>query len=201
MGHGGVTSVHGWLGTSAGLALGGQSVEVLAAPDNGSGSFSPVATTTTAADGVERDHPRGSITDHPGGLQRRRGLAAVPVEHVHETVPAEVRLISVSPRRVAWGGTVRLVGQLVGGYLPRGGALVRLRIGEGSAVTTYGVREHVGGRGRFVASYTFGAGLSAIQRAFWFQVASLPMGDYPFAPADSRRVSVLVGGHPAHARR
>ncbi|MGA9859684.1 MAG: hypothetical protein WBQ18_17600 [Solirubrobacteraceae bacterium] len=202
VGHGGVTSVHGWLGTSAGLALGGQSVEVLAAPDNGSGSFSPVATTTTAADGSWS----ATIPAGPSRIIQavyNGGAGSLPSQSsiVHETVPAEVRLISVSPRRVAWGGTVRLVGQLVGGYLPRGGALVRLRIGEASAVTTYGVREHVGGRGRFVASYTFGAGLSAIQRAFWFQVASLPMGDYPFAPADSRRVSVLVGGHPAHARR
>ena len=39
---------------------------------------------------------------------------------VHVVVPAKVRLISVSPRRVAWGGTVRIVGQLIGG-LPAAG--------------------------------------------------------------------------------
>jgi hypothetical protein len=96
---------------------------------------------------------------------------------------------------------VRLTGRLVGGYLPAGGALVRLRIGLGSAVTTYGVREHVGGRGRFSTSYTFGAGVPAVHRSFWFQVASLPMGDYPYAPAGSRRLSVAVGGHPPPSRR
>ena len=105
-------------------------------------------------------------------------------------------MLQVTPRRVAWGGTVRLVGQLKGGYLPRGGALVRLRIGEGSAVTTYGVREHVHGNGRFSTTYHFGEGEASVHRSFWFQIASLPMGDYPYAPSASRRVSVTVGGHP-----
>ena len=54
-------------------------------------------------------------------------------------VPAKVKLLSVT-RRVAWGGTVRITGQLLGGYLPPGGALVRLRIGQGSSFQTYGVR-------------------------------------------------------------
>jgi hypothetical protein len=120
---------------------------------------------------------------------------------VRETVPAEVKLLSVWPRTVAWGGTVRLVGQLVGGYLPPGGALVRLRIGQGAAVTTYGVREHVAGNGRFATTYTFGIGDPAMYRSFWFQIASLPMGDYPYGPGASRRVSVLVGGHPVHHHR
>ena len=61
------------------------------------------------------------------------------------SVPAKIELLRVTPRRVAWGGTVRIVGRLEGGYFPPGGALVRLRIGEGSAAVTYGVREHVGG--------------------------------------------------------
>ena len=59
--------------------------------------------------------------------QRKRWLSG----QVTETVPAKVKLVRVVPRRVAWGGTVRITGQLVGGYLPSGGALVRLRIGLG----------------------------------------------------------------------
>ena len=103
---------------------------------------------------------------------------------------------------MAWGHTIHIVGQLAGGYLPAGGALVRLRIGAGSAFTTYGVHEHVTGTGRFTTTYTFGAGDPAVYRKFWFQVASLPIGDYPYAPANSRKLSVLVGGHPTtgHAR-
>jgi hypothetical protein len=122
---------------------------------------------------------------------------------VHLEVPAKVKLIGITPRRVAWGGTIHLVGQLQGGYLPPGGALVRLRIGYGPAYTTYGVQEHVTGSGRFSTPYTFGAGDPSVHRSYWFQVASLPMGNYPYAPASSRRLSVTVGGHPPanHRRR
>jgi len=95
---------------------------------------------------------------------------------------------------VPWGGTVHIAGELDGGYLPPGGALVRLRIGFGSAYTTYGVQEHVSGNGRFTTTYMFGAGVPSVHRAYWFQLASLPMGDYPFAPANSNRSTVLVGG-------
>jgi hypothetical protein len=195
--YGQTTIVNGWLGTDNGLALGGQPVEVLTAPDNGTGDFTPVATTTTAANGAwTATLPAGPSrlieAAYGGGPDVLPALSAT----VRETVPAEITLIGVSPRRVAWGGTVRLSGRLQGGYLPAGGALVRLRIGEGSAVTTYGVREHVTGNGQFSTTYTFGAGDPATYRSFWFQIASLPMGDYPYAPANSRRVSVTVGGHP-----
>ena len=92
---------------------------------------------------------------------------------------------------------MHLVGQLEGGYLPPGGALVRLRIGIGAARTTYGIREHVGGDGRFSTSYTFGLGDPSLVQAYWFQIASLPMGNYPYAPASSQRITVIVGGQPA----
>ena len=73
---------------------------------------------------------------------------------------------------------------------------MRLRIGQGSTFQTYGVQEHVTGNGRFTTTYTFGAGYAGILSSFWFQIATLPMGDYPYAPAASRRGSVVVGGHP-----
>ena len=78
---------------------------------------------------------------------------------------------------------------------------MRLRIGEGASYQTYGVQEHVTGSGRFTTMYTFGAGQASSFQRFWFQIASLPMGSYPFAPSDSGRRSVLVGGHPVVARR
>jgi hypothetical protein len=200
--HGKSTTVNGWLGTTSGVALGGQTVEILAAPANGSTVFTPVATAITAANGgwtarIPAGPSRILEAIYNGGGDSLPSLSGT----VSEIVPAKVVLVRVSPRKVAWGGTVKLVGQLKGGYLPPGGALVRLRIGEGSAVTTYGVREHVGGRGRFTTRYTFGAGDPATFRTFWFQVASLPMGSYPYAAANSRRVSVLVGGHPHRRRR
>ena len=175
---------------------------MLAAPDNGSGAFTPVTTVTTAADGgwsaqVPAGPSRLIEAAYGGGSDVLPSLSRT----VTETVPAKVELLRVTPRRVAWGGTIRLVGWLKGGYLPPGGALVRLRIGLGSSVTTYGVHEHVTGNGRFSTTYTFGAGDPATYREFWFQVASLPTGDYPYAPANSRRRTVLVGGHPSTGRR
>ena len=196
--HGKATTVDGWVGLPSGTALAGQKVRILTAPDNGLGRFSTTAVATTSADGTWSARlPAG-----PSRLVEAAYGGAATLEpstsgQVHLVVPAKVELISVSPRRVAWGGTVRIVGKLDGGYLPPGGALVRLRLGQGSGFTTYGVQEHVTGNGRFATTYTFGAGLPVVRQRFWFQIASLPMGgDYPWAPSDSRKVTVLVGGHP-----
>ena len=197
VGHSRRTTVSGWLGLPDGTALGGQVVSVLTAPDNGLGHFTLAAVTTTAANGGwSAPLPAG-----PSRLVEAYYAGAATFEpsvsaQVHAIVPAKVKLISVSPSRVAWGGTVRITGRLVGGYLPPGGALVRLRIGQGSSYQTYGVQEHVTGNGRFTTTYTFGAGYAGIFKSFWFQIATLPMGDYPYAPAASGRRSVLVGGHP-----
>jgi hypothetical protein len=191
------TTVNGYLGTAQGVALGGRTVRVLTAPDNGSGRFTQAAVTRTA--------PNGTWT-----ARLRAGPSRI-VEAVYEgdpttesafsrevkvVVPARVRLLSVSPSRVAWGGTVRIAARLLGGYLPAGGALVRLRIGQGSSYQTYGVETHVTGAGRFTTTYTFGAGYAGIVKRYWFQVASLPIGNYPYAPGASGRRFVLVGGKP-----
>jgi len=194
-GHG--TTVNGWLGTSTGVALAGQAVYVLTAPDNGSDQFAPGAAAVTAADGswtarLPAGPSRLVEAVYYGGPTTEQAISA-PVELV---VPARVKLIRVWPPRVAWGGTVTIVGQLEGGYLPAGGALVRLRIGSGPAYTTYGVQEHVGGNGRFTTTYTFGLGDPAVFESFWFQLASLPMGNYAYAPGVSGRSAVVVGGHP-----
>ena len=195
--HGRGTTVDGWLGTLGGTALGGEPVRVLTAPDNGQERFRLATIVRTAADGSWRAQLRPGPSRlveavYDGGAITESAVSS----QVHLVVPARVKLISISPRRVPWGGTVRIVGQLVGGYLPPGGALVRLRIGFGAAYTTYGVQEHVTGEGRFTATYTFGLGEPGSYRTYWFQIASLPMGDYPWAPASSGKLSVVVGGHP-----
>ena len=189
-------AVHGLYTTAQGVALGGQRVHIFAAPNNGSGPFSQVAVVTTAADGSwSATLPAGpsriirAVTDGTATILPSSG-------QVTTVVPARVRLVKVWPRHVAWGGTVHLVGQLLGGYLPRGGALVRLRIGYGSTYNTYGVEEHVTGDGRFSTVASFGPGDPSVYRTYWFQIASLPMGNYPYAPAASQRVTVIVGGHP-----
>ncbi len=192
-GHG--AEVSGWLGTAGGTALAGQTIRVLAAPDNGLGRFRVAAMAKTTANGSWS----ARLAPGPSRIVEARYSGGPTTESATSAaarliVPAKVQLLGVSPRRVQWGGTVRITGRLVGGYLPAGGALVRLRIGSGSAYTTYGIQEHVTGNGRFSTTYTFGAGQASVRRAFWFQIASLPMGDYPFAPAASRRVGVVVGG-------
>ncbi len=201
VGHGKATTVSGWLGTYTGVALAGQTVEILAAPNDGQNVFTPVATATTAANGgwtatISPGPSRLLEAPYAGGGDAQASLSGL----VSEIVPAKVVLLRVYPRKVAWGQTVHIVGQLKGGYLPPGGALVRLRIGLGSTFVTYGVHEHVGGNGRFTTTYTFGLGDASVLRSYWFQIASLPIGDYPYAPANSRKLSVLVGGPPA-ARR
>jgi hypothetical protein len=96
---------------------------------------------------------------------------------------------------------VRIKGALRDGYLPPGGVNVRLRIGLGMAKATYGVHEHVSGSGRFTTTYTFGAGSAWVHRRYWFQIATLPSGNYPYAPSSSNRVYVRVGGHPKYHHR
>jgi hypothetical protein len=198
VGHGKPTTVDGWLGMPNWTGLAGQTVRVLTAPDNGQGRFAQAAVVTTNANGSwAAKLPAGPSRLVEAAYGGAATLEPSTSSQVHVVVPAKVELISVSPRRVAWGGTVRIVGKLDGGYLPPGGALVRLRLGQGSSYTTYGVQEHVTGNGRFATTYTFGAGLPSVHQTFWFQIASLPMGgDYPWAPSDSRKVNVIVGGHP-----
>jgi hypothetical protein len=188
-------TVAGLYTTSAGLPLAGQAVHIFAAPDNGSGSFAEATTVTTASDGSWN----ATLPPGPSRIIRAvtNGTATILPSsgQVTTIVPARIRLLKVRPRHVAWGGTVHLVGQLLGGYLPPGGALVRLRIGYGSTYETYGVEEHVSGDGRFSTVASFGPGDPSVHRTYWFQIASLPMGNYPYAPAASQRVSVRVGGH------
>jgi len=195
VGHGKTATVRGWLGNYLGVALAGQPVTILTAPNNGLDQFTPAAAVTTAADGTwTATLPPGPSrlieAAYNGGTTTEPSVSA----QIALTVPAKV-LLRVVDQRVAWGGTIRLVGQLQGGYIPPVGALVALRMGEGSNHTDYGVKQRVGGNGRFTSTYTFGEGLASIHRTYWFQAISL-VSNYPFAPGQSRRLTVLVGGHP-----
>lgn len=191
----GVT-IHGLFTTGQGVPLPGQTVDIYASVDNHAGGFHELSAVTTAADGS------WTATLPPGPSRVIRavtyGTATIlpSTAQVTAIVPADIRLLRVWPRRISWGGTVHLTGQLFGSYLPPGGALVRLRIGYGSTYETYGVQEHVTGDGRFSTIATFGSGDASTFRAYWFQIASLPMGDYPYAPGASERVAVTVGGTP-----
>ena len=177
-------TIHGLYMTGQGVPIAGQRVHILAAPDNGFDAFSELTTATTAPRWQLDGHASARTVAHHPGRQTDGTATILPSSgQVTAIVPAQIRLLKVWPRHVAWGGTVHLVGQLLGGYLPAGGALVRLRIGYKSTYNTYGVEEHVIGDGRFSTVATFGPGDPSISRTYWFQLASLPMGNYPFAPA------------------
>ncbi len=191
------TTVGGRLTLNGGAGLSGQTVQVWTAPNNRSGHFAQVVTTKTGASGrwqvslppgpsrLVKAVYDGSSTNEPA----RSSLAKV-------IVPARVEVLRLFPRQVTWGGTVHIIGQLDGGFLPPApaGELVRLRLGYGRSYTTYGVKTDVTGKGRFSVSYKFGPGSAKVVRDYWFQECTLPADDYPYAPACSPRITVRVGG-------
>jgi hypothetical protein len=193
VGYGRGATVSGWLGEPNGIALGGQTVHVMTAPARGSWPFTEAATTTTAANG-------NWSASLPGGPSRlveavydgTSTLEPATSAPVNLLVPASLRVLRVWPRRVRWGGTVRLRLRLLGRYQPVGGVNVRLRYGVGSAYTTYGVRERA--RGVFTVSASPGAGPPSVIQPFWFQECVLPDSGYPYEPSCGRKVTVLVGG-------
>jgi hypothetical protein len=200
VGYGKRATVSGWLGTASGVALAGEPVAIMTAPYNGDDHFTQAATAITTANGTwSATLPAGEsrlVVAQYGGSST---VAPASSAELLLVVRASIRLLGITPRRVAWGGTIHIHGRLSGGWLPPAGELVRLRIGYGNAATTYGVRTHVTGSGRFTTSYTFGAGVPSVYRRYWFDLATLPVGDYPYTPARSRWLSVLVGGHPHYA--
>jgi len=196
-GYGKSATVSGWLGTSSGVALGGQQMSIMTAPNNGSNAFTQAATVTTAADGTwTATLPPGPSRLVEAVFGGTSAVAPASSAELQLVVPASIKLVSISPRKIAWGGTVHISGDILGGYLPTTGELVRLRIGYGKASTTYGVQTHVTGAGSFSTTYTFGAGDPSVRRRYWFELSTLPVGDFAYAPGSSRRLSVLVGGHP-----
>jgi hypothetical protein len=186
-GHG--TTVSGWLGTTTGTALAGQSVGVLAAPDNGSHDFGPVAVVTTGSDGSwSVPLPAG-----PGRLVLAVYNGSTTTEpaasfSVRLVVPARVRL-RIHPARTHWGATIRISGRVLGGYIPVG-KFLRLRIGVAGVKETIGIPD-VRPDGRFRTTFKFAPGNGVVR--YWFSVSTLREADYPYAPATSPRVTVTVG--------
>jgi hypothetical protein len=187
------TSVSGWVGTAQGVALGGQTVQILAAADDGLGRFTPVGVATTAADGswtallpagpsriLQAVYP-GSATVEPSTSQ----LA-------HIIVPASLHL-SVRPRATHWGSTIAIAGHLRGGHVPPAGELVVLRIGWAGGSTEVG-HLYTARDGKFRTTYTFLRGNGTVTYHLWAETASET--DYPFAVGSSKRIRITVG--PQH---
>jgi hypothetical protein len=183
------TTVSGWVGTTAGVALGGQKMQIFSAPDNGSNAFTQTAVVTTEATGVwSAKLPAGPsrLVEAVYGGASTVEPAASPL--IRLLVPAKVK-ISIHPRRVPWGGTIRITGRVLGGYIPRG-KLLRLRIGVAGIRETVGI-PNVQRNGRFQTTWKFASGSGVVR--YWFSISTLSEADYPFAAASSRRVYVTVG--------
>ena len=183
------TTISGWLGLANGTALGGQSVRLYAAPDDGHNHYTPFATVGAASNGVWSARvpagPSRLIVAVYSGSGTTEPAASSAVRLI---VPAKVTL-KIRPTHTHWGGTIRISGRVLGGYIPVG-KLLRLRIG------VVGVRETVGipsvrPDGGFSTMFTFAPGTGTVR--FWLSVSTLREAAYPYAPAASRRVTVTVG--------
>jgi hypothetical protein len=202
--HGRGSTVSGVLLLSDGTPVVGQTVTILAAPNTGDPQFSPISSAVTDTNGFwVAKIPAGPSRLLEAEYAGTSTTASASSTTVKLRVPARLAILSHTTR-VAWGQTVRFTGQLYGGFIPPGGVNLRLRYGYGRSWTTYGVKTHVGGDGRFATSFTFGPGDPRDHLRFRFQFATLPGGAYPWAPAHSNLAEVQVGGHPHahhHPRR
>ncbi|MGA2929752.1 MAG: hypothetical protein ABSG43_27955 [Solirubrobacteraceae bacterium] len=193
-------TVHGVLIGSAGLPLADQPVNVLTAPDNGSGAFAQAASVTTAADGSwSATLPAGSSriiqAAYPGSA------TILPATGQAEVVtPAKVVLTSVTPDRIGWGGTVRITGQVLGGYVPQSSKLLRLDLGPAVDVRVHKIQgiPNISADGQFSTMFRFPRTSIGIAR-LWFTVSTLTEADFPFSPAPSQRLFVTVGVPPQRA--
>jgi hypothetical protein len=187
---GAATTVSGWLGTTDGNALGGQTVQVLTAPNNGSRQFTQVAAVTTAADGSWSARvppgPSRLVVAAYGGANTVEPALSAPARVI---APASIAL-HVRPGATHWGGRIAINGRLKGGYIPPAGELVVLWIGWPGGSTEIG---HLYARsdGRFRSKYTFLRGNGTETYRLWAETAR--ESDYPYAPARSRSVPVKVG--------
>ncbi len=185
----GVT-VSGWLGTAGGVAIGGTPVEILAAPNNGLGEFTVVATTTTAADGAwsARLGPGPSRLVEVAYAGSNTLLPTIS-SAVQTVVPAKVR-IRIAPRIVPWGSEIRISGQVLGGYVPTGSNLLRLNVGIGRIGHLEGLPE-IQPDGHFVIVWKFNPGRGVLRP--WFSVGTLAESAFPYAPGTSKRIVVTLG--------
>ena len=188
--HGRGTTVSGWLGTTGSIALGGQTIRVLTAPDNGLGQFSQAAVATTDAyGGWTAELPAGPSrlveAVYDGGPTTESSISG----QVHLIVPAKIK-IKIVPRIVPWGSKIRITGRVLGGYVTSNSNLLRLNVGIGRIGHLVGLPE-IRPDGRFLIVWKFDPGHGVLHP--WFSVGTLSESNFPWAPATSRRTVVTLG--------
>ncbi len=150
--------------------LAGRAVQVLAAPDNGLGQFSPVATVVTGADGSwSAALPAGPSRLVEAVYAGDRSTEPVTSAQVDLIVRARIGT-SISPRVLPWHATVTIRGHLDGGLVPSDGVALRLMVrypGTRRGTLLLALRTNVRGSFRIDWSYDAGPGgrvLSAVDR-------------------------------------
>jgi len=190
-GHG--TTVSGWLGTASGAALGGVPVQILTAPNNGSGAFTAAAATMTAADGA------WSVQLAPGpsrlveaSYAGTTGLLPATSPTVELNVPARIS-VSATPRKLPWRGVVTLRGHLNGGYIPPDGVALRLLIKLPHRSKPYQpLPFRTDAEGNFIVHWTWGGGSGVVSYRFAIATTATE-SDFPFSGSRSRWIRVTFG--------
>jgi len=167
VGHGKATTVSGFLEVANGTALSGRQVQILSAPDNGLGQFTPMASVTTGDNGtwtakVPAGPSRLIEAVYAGDTTTEPATSAL----VKLIVPARVR-IKIRPRIIPWGSMLRITGRVLGGYVPTNSNLLRLNVGIGRIGHLEGLPE-IQPNGRFVIVWRFNAGHGVLHP--WFSV-------------------------------
>ena len=194
------TAVSGWLGTAAGVAIGGVPVEVLTAPNNGEGQFTAAAAATTAADGAWSAQlgpgPSRLVEAVYGGSALLLPVTSTPVE---VNVPARIT-VSVRPHVVPWDGIVTLRGHLDGGYVPPDGVALRLLIRlPGRAQPYEPLAFRTNAQGNFVINWSWGTG-SGIASYPLAVATTATESDFPFSASRSSWIRVTFGRSTPHHR-
>jgi len=193
VGHGKATTVSGFLELANGIALGGRPVQILSAPNNGLGQFTPMASVITGANGtwtarVPPGPSRLIEAVYAGDITTQPATSAI----VKLIVPARI-VLSISPRVLPWRRSITLRGRLVGGFVPADGVALRLLVrypGSGQATPLQALRTD--GRGRFDFTWSYHAGRGVA--SYPFSVATTATeSDYPFAAAASRAIPITFG--------
>ena len=199
IGHGKRTTVNGFVGLADGTALAGQTVNLYSSPNDNAPRFKLMGTVTTDDSGewtanVPAGPSRLIEAVYPGNGTTEPATSSM----VRLTVPAKIA-VAISPRVVPWSGKITISGRLVGGYVPRDGVALRLRVPyAGGQVQQEPFRTD--GHGEFRFQWTYGAGHGVV--TYRLAVATTATeSDYPWAAAISRAIPVTFGRKTPHRRR
>ncbi len=199
IGHGKATTVNGFVGLSDGTALAGQTVDVYSSPDDNAPRFHVMRTVTTNADGVwtakvSAGPSRLIEAIYPGNGTTEPATSSM----VKLMVPARIA-VSISPRVLPWSRKITITGRLVGGWVPRDGVALRLRVpypGGRSLQEPF----RTNSRGAFKFDWSYGSGRGVVSYRFVVETTATE-SDYPWAAAISRAVRVTFGRPTPRTRR